>query len=224
MFDSFARLDSRISSVGQTAAKIGDQLQSADAQRVTASQTIELIKYLMEFNSSPGDLIKLSPLFYDDSRTAEAASVAQKLRSFAEEDIGGHGIAAPSMIGNATASKRLEFAVTNLQEYCNELENRFLARFDAASQKRDLSECETILSQFNRGTSAMQHYVATRPMFIDVEVMNADTRLVLGDDGAHASPSNVAKGLSSLYKEITDTVQQQKSVFPSPNAMRLCRF
>lgn len=57
--------------------------------------------------------------------------------------------------------------------------------------------------QFNRGTSAMQHYVATRPMFIDVEVMNADTRLVLGDHGLHNSPSNVARGLSSLYKEIT---------------------
>ena len=27
LFDSFARLDSRISSVGQTAAKIGDHLQ-----------------------------------------------------------------------------------------------------------------------------------------------------------------------------------------------------
>jgi hypothetical protein len=49
----------------------------------------------------------------------------------------------------------------------------------------------------------MQHYVATRPMFIDVEVMNADTRLVLGDHGSHASPSNVARGLSSLFKEIT---------------------
>lgn len=49
----------------------------------------------------------------------------------------------------------------------------------------------------------MQHYVATRPMFIDVEVMNADTRLVLGDQGAQSSPSNVARGLSSLYKEIT---------------------
>ena len=57
--------------------------------------------------------------------------------------------------------------------------------------------------QFNRGTSAMQHYVATRPMFIDVEVMNADTRLVLGDQGSQISPSNVARGLSSLYKEIT---------------------
>lgn len=57
--------------------------------------------------------------------------------------------------------------------------------------------------QFNRGTSAMQHYVATRPMFIDVEVMNSDIRLVLGDHGSQPSPSNVARGLSSLYKEIT---------------------
>lgn len=57
--------------------------------------------------------------------------------------------------------------------------------------------------QFNRGTSAMQHYVATRPMFIDVKVMNADTKLVLGDNGELASPSKVSTGLSSLYKEIT---------------------
>ncbi|KAJ4728212.1 exocyst complex component sec10 [Melia azedarach] len=219
LFDSFARLDSRISSVGQTAAKIGDHLQSADAQRVTASQTIDLIKYLMEFNSSPGDLMELSPLFSDDSRVAEAASIAEKLRSFAEEDIGRQGIS-----DMATASRGLEVAVANLQDYCNELENRLLARFDAASQRRELStmaECAKILSQFNRGTSAMQHYVATRPMFIDVEVMNADIRLVLGDQGSQVSPNNVARGLASLYKEITDTVRKEAAtitaVFPSPN-------
>ncbi|KAK2650202.1 hypothetical protein Ddye_017691 [Dipteronia dyeriana] len=220
LFGSFARLDSRISSVGQTAAKIGDHLQSADAQRETASQTIDLIKYLMEFNSSPGDLMELSPLFSDDSRVAEAASIAEKLRSFAEEDMGRQGIE----MGNATASRGLEVAVANLQDYCNELENRLLSRFDAASQRRELStmsECAKILSQFNRGTSAMQHYVATRPMFIDVEVMSADIRLVLGDQGSQASPSNVARGLSSLYKEITDTVRKESAtitaVFPSPN-------
>ncbi|XP_021887779.1 exocyst complex component SEC10b [Carica papaya] len=224
LFSSFARLDARISSVGQTAAKIGDHLQSADAQRETASQTIDLIKYLMEFNSSPGDLMELSPLFSDDSRVAEAASIAQKLRSFAEEDIGRQSIAVPSAVGNATASRGLEVAVANLQDYCNELENRLLARFDAASQRRELStmsECAKILSQFNRGTSAMQHYVATRPMFIDVEVMNADTRLVLGDQASQPSPSNVARGLSSLYKEITDTVRKEAAtimaVFPAPN-------
>ncbi|CAF1697203.1 unnamed protein product [Brassica napus] len=243
LFESFARLDGRISSVGQTAAKIGDHLQvklvlhltnylvmytnidpcfisqSADAQRETASQTIELIKYLMEFNGSPGDLMELSALFSDDSRVAEAASIAQKLRSFAEEDIGRQGAA-----GNATPGRGLEVAVANLQDYCNELENRLLSRFDAASQRRDLStmsECAKILSQFNRGTSAMQHYVATRPMFIDVEVMNSDIRLVLGDDGSQPSPSNVARGLSSLYKQITDTVRKEAAtitaVFPAPN-------
>ncbi|XP_073263362.1 exocyst complex component SEC10b isoform X2 [Populus alba] len=224
LFDSFARLDTRISSVGQTAAKIGDHLQSADAQRETASQTIELIKYMMEFNGSPGDLMELSPLFSDDSRVAEAASIAQKLRSFAEEDIGRQDLTVTSVMGNATASRGLEVAVTNLQDYCNELENRLLVRFDAASQKRELStmaECANFLSQFNRGTSAMQHYVATRPMFIDVEVMNADSRLVLGDQGSQASPSNVARGLSSLFKEITDTVRKEAAtiiaVYPSPN-------
>ncbi|KAH6813435.1 exocyst complex component sec10 [Perilla frutescens var. frutescens] len=226
LFDSFARLDSRISSVGQTAAKIGDHLQSADSQRETASQTIDLIKYMMEFNSSPGDLMELSPLFSDDSRVAEAASIAQKLRSFAEEDIGRQGIAS-SVTGNATASRGLEVAVANLQEYCNELENRLLARFDAASQKRELStmaECAKILSQFNRGNSAMQHYVGLRPMF-DLEVMNEDARLVLGDPGSQPSPSNVARGLSSLYKEITDTVRKEAAtitaVFPSPNDVML---
>ncbi|CAH2072908.1 unnamed protein product, partial [Thlaspi arvense] len=222
LFESFARLDGRISSVGQTAAKIGDHLQSADAQRETASQTIELIKYLMEFNGSPGDLMELSALFSDDSRVAEAASIAQKLRSFAEEDIGRQ--TAGTAAGNATPGRGLEVAVANLQDYCNELENRLLSRFDAASQRRDLStmsECAKILSQFNRGTSAMQHYVATRPMFIDVEVMNSDIRLVLGDHGSQPSPSNVARGLSSLYKEITDTVRKEAAtitaVFPAPN-------
>ena len=33
----------------------------------------------MEFNRSAGDLTQLSPLFIDDNRVAEAASIAQKL-------------------------------------------------------------------------------------------------------------------------------------------------
>ncbi|CAI9277973.1 unnamed protein product [Lactuca saligna] len=221
IFSSFARLDSRISSVGQTAAKIGDHLQSADSQRETASQTMELIKYLMEFNSSQDDLLQLSSLFSDDKRVGEAASIAQKLRSFAEEDIGRHGVSLES--GNATASKGLEVAVTNLQEYCNELENKLLTRFDAASQRRELTnmgECAKILSQFNRGTSAMQHYVGLRPMF-DVEVMNEDLRLVLGDQDYTRDSTEVDNALSTRYRQIIDTVRKEsatiRAVFPSPN-------
>lgn len=56
--------------------------------------------------------------------------------------------------------------------------------------------------QFNRGTSVMQHYVGLRPMF-DLEIMNADVQVVLGDSGSQSSPSNVGQGLSFLYNEIT---------------------
>ncbi|XP_076909669.1 exocyst complex component SEC10a-like [Bidens hawaiensis] len=223
IFRSFARLDSRISSVGQTAAKIGDHLQSADSQRETANQTMELIKHLMEFNSSQGDLIQLPSLFSDDKRVAEAASIAQKLRSLAEEDIGRHGATMQSVAGNSNASKGLEVAITNLQEYCNELENKLLARFDSASQRRELTnmaECAKILSQFNRGTSAMQHYVGLRPMF-DVEVMNEDSRLVLGDPDSTPNHEDVNIALSERYKQIIDTVRKEsntiRTVFPCPN-------
>ena len=48
----------------------------------------------------------------------------------------------------------------------------------------------------------MQHYVATRPMFIDVEIMNTDIQVVLGDDGPEADSSTIEEGLSILYKEI----------------------
>lgn len=41
-----------------------------------------MLQYLMEFNSSPSDLMELSPLFSDDGRVAEAAAIAQKLREF----------------------------------------------------------------------------------------------------------------------------------------------
>ena len=49
----------------------------------------------------------------------------------------------------------------------------------------------------------MQHYVATRPMFIDVEIMNTDIQVVLGDEGLQADCNSIADGLSTLYKEIS---------------------
>lgn len=39
--------------------------------------------------------------------------------SFAEEDVGTHGINMPSPVGAANASRGLEVAVANLRDYCN---------------------------------------------------------------------------------------------------------
>eukprot|EP00271_Cylindrocystis_brebissonii_P012665 TRINITY_DN3160_c0_g1_i1.p1 TRINITY_DN3160_c0_g1~~TRINITY_DN3160_c0_g1_i1.p1 ORF type:complete len:828 (+),score=228.71 TRINITY_DN3160_c0_g1_i1:254-2737(+) len=217
LHDSFERLDTRISGVGQTAARIGDHLQSADAQRESASQTIELVKYLIEFNRGRGDLLQYSPpaaVFGDDTRLAEAAAIAQKLRGLAEEEK-----------TSAQTPPGLEVAVANLQEYCSDLENKLLTKFDLASQRREfakMAECAKILEQFQRGTQAIHRYVATRPMFLDVEVIQSDLRLAMGETTISSlqTTANPAKGLAILYKEIMETMQTEATtvatVFPSP--------
>ena len=47
----------------------------------------------------------------------------------------------------------------------------------------------------------MQHYVASRPMFMDSEIMNLDARTVRSEFGQGSLP-NLTKGLQTLYKEI----------------------
>lgn len=110
----------------------------------------------------------------------------------------------------------------NLQEYCNELENRLLVRFDAAAARRELPgmrEWATVLAQFNRGSSAMQRYVASRPMFMDVDVMAADVRTAT----AGAEGGAPARGLAVLYADIVETVKKEaatvEAVFPNPRAV-----
>lgn len=49
---------------------------------LTDATLIILFQYLVEFNSRPLEPVKLSPLFSDDARVAEAAAVALKLHKF----------------------------------------------------------------------------------------------------------------------------------------------
>ncbi|KAG0598046.1 hypothetical protein M758_12G040800 [Ceratodon purpureus] len=220
--ESFDRLDSRVASVGHTAAKIGDHLQSSDSQKTTAKETIDLVRYMMYFNESPTYVGEEPPLFSDDDRVSEATAVAQKLRAIAEDCIL-TGAAGEQRRASVYANGHLDVAAKNLQAFCNELENRLLGQFDAASQKGDLwtmGDRAQILSQFNKGSSVMQRYVASRPMFMDVEVMNKDTRTVLGVEGGILHVDNVLRGLMSVYKEIAESVQAEAktvaAVFPSP--------
>ncbi|MFS7988003.1 putative exocyst complex component Sec10 [Helianthus anomalus] len=66
----------------------------------------------------------------------------------------------------------------------------------------------------------MQHYVGLRPIFV-VEVMNEDSRSVLGDQDSTPNRHDVNVALSERYKQITDTVRKESStirtVFPCPN-------
>ncbi|CAI7890242.1 unnamed protein product [Closterium sp. NIES-54] len=234
LFDSFGRLDARISGVGQTAARIGDHLQSADAQRETASNIMELIKYLMDFNRSRGESVQFLPLaavFLDEKEMGRAAAFAMKLRALAEEDEDAREVVpGEGRKGGPSASPGLEVAVDNLHEYCNDLENKLLQKFDAASAKKDLksmADCAKTLEQFQQGSRAIHRYVTTRPMFMDVEKMRNDIRIATGETGSSIAnvigPVNPTRGLGNLYKQIYDTMEEEQQtveqVFPNPKAV-----
>lgn len=55
----------------------------------------------------------------------------------------------------------------------------------------------------------MQRYVASRPMFMDVEVMNKDARTVMAspETGQTANVDDILRGLTSVYKEIAGKIQ-----------------
>jgi len=53
----------------------------------------------------------------------------------------------------------------------------------------------------------MQLYIASRPMFMNVEVMNKDAKTVLGSGaGSH---SDMINGLSVIYKDISGMCTNQ---------------
>lgn len=52
----------------------------------------------------------------------------------------------------------------------------------------------------------MQRYVASRPMFMDLEVMNKDVRTALASEpGRTVTVDDLLSGLTSVYKEIAGT-------------------
>jgi hypothetical protein len=65
--------------------------------------------------------------------------------------------------------------------------------------------------------SAMQRYVASRPMFMDLKVMNKDALFVLGtkEEGGCKDIPELHKALSTVYSEILGTNDLLFSFFPN---------
>lgn len=55
----------------------------------------------------------------------------------------------------------------------------------------------------------MQLYIASRPMFMDVEVMNKDAKTVEGAGAGAGSLSDMINGLSVIYEDISGRCTNQ---------------
>ena len=125
LLQQFSVLDDRVARVGRTAAHVGDRLAGVDAARARAESAVDLISALSLFDTDGAPA--LGPLFTDDARVEEAAALTHRLLELAE-------------LGAAAGLPSCARAQARLLTYANGLENRLVARFDAAESKRDTAQ------------------------------------------------------------------------------------
>ncbi|GET01528.1 exocyst complex component Sec10 [Rhizophagus clarus] len=195
--NSFETLETRINEVGNTAIRIGEQLETIDKQRSRASESKELIEYFMAFNR--GDISQLEYLRTQNGKEGQfkAATISRRLNAIAKEvDIPGG-----------------EVARSRIEKYCEVLEKELLEEFDKAYRQRDkttMQHCAKTLQEFN-GCESFQ-------------VLNLESWTDLPNP--QVPPPAVDRGLVELYKEIRTTVKQEaeiiNAVFPNPiNVMQV---
>ncbi|BGP37125.1 Exocyst complex component 5 [Rhodotorula kratochvilovae] len=210
----FQALDGKITSVGRTAVRIGEQLESIDRLRQRGSEAHDLILYYNEF--AAGDTSRLEKMRKEGGREGrqKVAIAARRLLSLSKEVEGVDG-----------ADKTRE----TIERYCERFEKDMLRLFDRYYRKGDpkaMAHCAQTLQDFNGGQSCIQIYVNQHDFFISKErVQDAAGGLVGGaiweslPDPDAAAPKD-EPGLASLYDEIRVTVGQEAqivtAVFPNP--------
>ncbi|GAA5846578.1 hypothetical protein JCM9279_006750 [Rhodotorula babjevae] len=203
----FQALDGKITSVGRTAVRIGEQLESIDRLRQRASEAHDLILYYNEF--AVGDTTRLEKMRKEGGREGrqKVAIASRRLLSLSKEVDGVEGA---------------ENTRETIERYCERFEKDMLRLFDRYYRKGD----PKAMADFNGGQSCIQIYVNQHDFFISKErVQEAAGGLVGGaiweslpDPDAPAPKDE--PGLANLYEEIRITVGQEAqivtAVFPHP--------
>ncbi|KAH6564177.1 hypothetical protein BASA50_006867 [Batrachochytrium salamandrivorans] len=204
---AFESLDSRLSEVGNTAIRIGEQLETIDKQKTRAAEAKDLIQYFLEFNK--GDCVKLDTLRKSGTEGRyKAAIIARRLSTISKEvDI-----------------SDTEVARANIEKYCEELEKSLLAEFDQAYSQEDgltMNQIARTLLDFNGGGSCVQTYVNQHAFFINllkISEMDQDTNLSIKEDFSKPNPA-----LVRLYDEIAAAILNEWDVifvvFPNASSV-----
>ncbi|WFD33662.1 Exocyst complex component 5 [Malassezia cuniculi] len=209
---SFTSLEGRISEVGRTAIRIGEQLESLNRQRTRASETHDLIEYYYLF--ARGDTSRLDALRTNGGREGrlKAAMILRRLAVISRE---------VDIRGSADTREAID-------RYCEQFEREMLRLFDKHYRRSDpkmMSHVAQVLHTFNGGASCIQIYVNQHDFFISKDrVVEAERigssaiwRTVYDPD---AMPPKQEPVLDGLFQEIRRTVDLEAqiiaAVFPSP--------
>ncbi|KZS97887.1 exocyst complex component Sec10 [Sistotremastrum niveocremeum HHB9708] len=209
---SFNSMESRISQVGKTAIRIGEQLESVHISRQRAQAAYDLIDYYFAF--ARDDTSKIDALRKEGGRDGrhKAAVILRRLMILAKE------------VDIPSAEQTRE----NIEKYCETFEKSMLTLFDRCYRKGDpkvMHHCALTLLEFNGGSSCVQMYVNQHDFFISKnrvqEIDSVESSPLwdtLPDPDASLPPNE--SGLSDLLGEIRSTFDQEiqivQAVFPNP--------
>ena len=210
--NSFTSLEDRISEVGRTAIRIGEQLETIDKQRNRASEAHDLIEFYYMF--ARGDTSKLERLRKEGGREGrmKTAVIARRLAAISREvDVAGS-----------------EQTRDSIDRYCERFERDMLKLFDKFYRRSDpkmMSHIAKVLQGFNGGASCVQIYVNQHDFFISKDRVGEANGIELSQIWTHmADPDHVPPrsepSLTALFDEIRQTVEIEaqiiSAVFPSP--------
>ncbi|KAL7748429.1 Exocyst complex component 5 [Sorochytrium milnesiophthora] len=190
MYTSFRTLESRIGDVGNTAVKIGEQLETIDKQRANAAEAKELITLFFDFNNQDTGKMEVMRQRMGADGQYRAAVIARRLMQISREvDIPG------------TEQARL-----GIEKYCELLETDLLRTFQDAYEQNDvkaMSECAKVLYEFNGGNSCMQAFVNQHSFFT--------LQFHVGEIDPHTA-TQPNYGLVKMFQQLRATVYQDWDV------------
>ncbi|WAR59905.1 hypothetical protein PtB15_11B546 [Puccinia triticina] len=208
----FSGLNSKITEVGKTAIRIGEQLESIDRVRSRANEAHDIILYYNEF--ARGETTRLEALRKEGKEgRAKVAVIARRLLAVARDIEGVDG----SEVTKAT-----------IEKYAERFEKDMLRLFEKAYLKGEpkaMAHCAQTLLEFNGGSSCIQIYVNQHDFFISrdrIEAVHYVAEAPMWEslaDPNQAAPKTEPQ-LAALYSDIRDQISQEAQiievVFPHP--------
>ncbi|KAF7721082.1 Exocyst complex component 5 [Apophysomyces ossiformis] len=209
VYRSYDSLESRLSEVGKTAIRVGEQLETIDKQRSRASESRDIIEYFMEFQEGSSERLDMLRQGGDEGQL-KAAVIGRRLNAVAKE------------VDNDIQAR------VAIEKFCEKFEKEMLEEFDRAYKDGDprvMSHCAKVLFEFNGGASCVQIYVNQHEFFMSNMKIEEMKDLRSSEDNYDLSdpnvlPPEVDTSLVKLYDDIRITVRREaeiiSNVFPQP--------
>eukprot|EP00879_Flechtneria_rotunda_P021220 GHRR01022353.1.p1 GENE.GHRR01022353.1~~GHRR01022353.1.p1 ORF type:complete len:769 (+),score=323.78 GHRR01022353.1:155-2461(+) len=223
-------IDARLSHVNQTATRIGDRLQTAEALRLKCLEAQELVSHLQAFSchTAGADFSRLPGIFTNDATLPEAAAVSHRLHVLAKDvaaakqrtKVTAAGFIQAATPGSTGGVGSIEHTLKVLETYCNWLENRVVGRFDAAVADGDMllqAQSVAIMIELEKEQSIAQRWTASRSLFLTFTPEVLDGLIRHASKPGQSTNSNLRamsavtlKAEGSAHSTGSDITQQQQ--------------